>query len=358
MRLVLWPGQNFSHRGPTLDGQVTPTPQEGRVDVVLDFERPVVELRRRIDQLRELQQENGVDLSASIAQLEVQASRLQQNIFGDLSPWQRTLLARHPARPYTLDYIDGLFDEWTELHGDRAGFDDHAIVGGTARFKTLDPADAFDGTPVMIIGHQKGRNTKENLFRNFGMARPDGYRKALRLMRLAERFSMPIVTFIDTPGAYPGIDAEARGQAEAIARNIMEMSTLKVPVVAIVIGEGGSGGALAIGVANRVMMLENSVYSVISPEGCAAILWRDRAEGPRAAEALRITASNCEELGAVDEVIPEMLGGAHRYVSETIASVGQALRRQLADLQSRSTEEVVQDRYDRFRRIGKFETGA
>ncbi len=323
------------------------------MDVVLDFERPVVELKRRIEQLRELQEQNGVDLSASIEQLEVQAKRLQENIFGRLTPWQRTQLARHPHRPYTLDYVDGLFTEWTELHGDRCGYDDHAIVGGTARFRHLGEADdGLGDEPVMIVGHQKGRNTKENLFRNFGMARPDGYRKALRLFKLAERFHLPIVTFIDTSGAYPGLDAEERGQAEAIARNIMEMSELSVPVVCLVAGEGGSGGALAIGVANRVLMLENSIYSVISPEGCAAILWRDRAEASRAAEALRITAEDCLKLGVIDEVVPEKLGGAHRYVKDTIADVGGALRRHLLSLMHLKAPELQADRYERFRRLG------
>ncbi len=325
------------------------------MDVVLDFERPVVELRRRIEELRELQEQNGVDLSASISQLEVQASRLQQNIFGDLTPWQRTQLARHPARPYMLDYVRALCDEFVELHGDRAGYDDAAIVAGTARLKPLEAGnDGLGDRPVMLIGHQKGRNTKENIRRNFGMARPDGYRKAMRLMKMAQRFGMPIVTFIDTPGAYPGIDAEARGQAEAIARSILDMASLTVPVVAVVIGEGGSGGALAIGVANRVLMLQNSVYSVISPEGCAAILWRDRAEGPRAAAALRITASDCLELSAVDEVVDEKLGGAHRYRDETVHAVNSAIRRHLGELVGMDQEALVQDRYDRFRKIGKF----
>lgn len=325
------------------------------MDVVLDFERPVVELRRRIEQLRELQDQNGVDLSASISQLEVQASRLQQNIFGKLSPWQRTQLARHPARPYMLDYVAGMCHEFSELHGDRAGFDDRAIVAGTARLKAVEgePGVLAD-LPVMLIGHQKGRNTKQNILRNFGMARPDGYRKAMRLMKMAERFNLPIITFIDTPGAYPGIDAEARGQAEAIARSIMDMAMLSVPVVSVVVGEGGSGGALAIGVANRVLMLENSVYSVISPEGCAAILWRDRAEGPRAAQALRIIASDCLEFGVVDEVIPEHLGGAHRYKQETVEAVGKTIRRHLGELLELDRDALAAHRYDRFRGIGAF----
>jgi len=328
------------------------------MDVVLDFERPVVELRRRIRQLRELQLESGADLSASISELEVQASRLQQNIFGQLTPWQRTMLARHPARPYMLDYVAGLFDEWTELHGDRAGHDDAAIVGGLARLRPLgekaegDAPDGLDAQPVLVIGHMKGRNTKDNLYRNFGMARPEGYRKALRLMHVAERFRMPIVALIDTPGAYPGLDAEARGQSEAIARNIQEMSQLTVPIVAVVTGEGGSGGALALATADRVLMLENSVYSVISPEGCAAILWRDRAEGERAAAALRVTAEDCLGFGVIDEVIPEHLGGAHRYQDDTVLAVGLAIRRHLAELRELDTEALLQSRYDRFRRMG------
>ena len=324
------------------------------MDVVLDFERPVVELRKRISQLRELQDSDGVDLSASIAQLEVQAVRLEERIFGGLTPWQRTLLARHPSRPYTLDYVEHLFYEWTELHGDRAGYDDHAIVCGIARLQpTGEEDDPTADCPVVVIGHQKGRNTKQNLFRNFGMARPDGYRKALRIMKLAERFGLPIVTFIDTPGAYPGIDAEARGQAEAIAKNIMEMARLEVPVVAVVIGEGGSGGALAIGVANRVIMLENSVYSVISPEGCAAILWRDRAEGPRAAQALRITAEDCRELGVSDRVVEEPAGGAHRNPEVAMDAVGAAIRSSLTELRGLGTDALAAHRYDRFRAMGR-----
>ena len=270
------------------------------MEFVLEFERPIIELQKRIESLRGIERESGADLSASIAQLLKQSELLEEQIFSALTPWQRTLLSRHPNRPYTLDYVEGLFTDWTELHGDRAGHDDQAIVTGFAR---------FGGIPVAVIGHQKGRNTKENLRRNFGMPRPDGYRKALRVMKMANRFGRPILTFIDTPGAYPGLEAEERGQAEAIARNIMEMATFEVPVICCVIGEGGSGGALAVGVGNRVLMFENSIYSVISPEGRAAILWRDRAEGPKAAEALRITAKDCLGLGVVDEVIPEPPGG-------------------------------------------------
>lgn len=319
------------------------------MDIVLDFERPILELHRRIAELRELQGADGVNLSASIVQLEDQADKLQQRIFGRLTPWQRTQLSRHPRRPYTLDYVDGLCSEFREIHGDRAGHDDRALVTGMAR---------FNERPVVIIGHQKGRNTKENIVRNFGMARPEGYRKALRAMKLADDFNMPILCFIDTPGAYPGIDAEERGQAEAIAKNILEMSRLKVPVIAVVIGEGGSGGALAIGVANRVLMLENSVYSVISPEGCAAILWRDRAEGPRAAEALRITAADCHDLGVVDEVVAEPAGGAHRGTRATIEAVGETLTRHLAELDKIGVEGLRVARYERFRNLGSFLEGA
>ncbi len=313
------------------------------MDIVLDFERPILELHKRIAQLRSLQDANGVNLSASIEQLELQLDKLRERIFSRLTPWQRAMLARHPNRPFTLDYVTTLFEDWEELHGDRAGHDDAALVGGLARLQ---------GRSVMVIGHQKGRNTKENIRRNFGMARPEGYRKALRLMHLAERFGLPILTFIDTSGAYPGIDAEERGQAEAIARNIMEMARLEVPIIATVIGEGGSGGALAIGVANRVLMLENSVYSVISPEGCAAILWRDRAEGPRAAAALRITAADCRSLDVADEVIAEPLGGAHRHRDATIAAVGEALGRHLDELCAMDGPALRTDRYDRFRRLG------
>lgn len=315
------------------------------MDIVLDFERPIMELQKRIDELRVLESANGVNLSASIEQLEVQLEKLRVRIFSRLSPWQRATLARHPGRPFTLDYVEGLCTEWQELHGDRAGYDDYALVGGLAR---------FDGKPVVVVGHQKGRSTRENIKRNFGMARPDGYRKALRLMGLAERFGLPLLCFIDTPGAYPGIDAEERGQAEAIARNIMEMSRLTVPVISVVVGEGGSGGALAIGVANRVIMLQNSVYSVISPEGCAAILWRDRAEGPRAAEALRITADDCLEFGVIDEIVEEPPGGAHRNSATTVRRVGDAIRRHLEALAPLGPSELRADRYERFRKLGPF----
>ncbi len=316
------------------------------MDFVLEFEHPIMELDKRIDSLREIEESTGADLSASIAQLRTQSDKLRSRIFSALSPWQQAQLSRHPARPFALDYIDGLMTDWVELHGDRAGHDDQAIIGGLARFR---------GQPVVIVGHQKGRNTRENLRRNFGMPRPEGYRKALRLMQLAHRFRRPIMAFIDTPGAYPGIDAEERGQAEAIARNILEMASFEVPILCCVIGEGGSGGALAVGVGNRVIMLENSIYSVISPEGCAAILWRDRAEGPRAAAALRITAADCARLGVVDEVVPEPPGGAHRDPASAIASVGDALHRHLSELASLDGPQVRAHRYERFRRLGEIE---
>ena len=316
------------------------------MDFVLDFEHPVVELHKRVERLEEIERESGADLSASIAQLRAQADKLQAQIFGRLSPWQRTQLSRHPERPYTLDYIDALFEDWTELHGDRAGHDDRSIVTGMAR---------LDGKPVFVVGHQKGRNTRENLERNFGMSRPEGYRKALRVMKLAERFGRPIISFIDTPGAYPGVQAEERGQAEAIARNIMEMAAFTVPVICCVVGEGGSGGALAVGVGNRVLMLEHSIYSVISPEGCAAILWRDRAEGPKAAAALRITAADCRRLGVADEVITEPPGGAHRDIAATTQALGSAIMRHLGELNALSPDALRDDRYRRFRALGQFE---
>jgi acetyl-CoA carboxylase carboxyl transferase subunit alpha len=310
---------------------------------VLDFERPIVELEDTIRGLRELSDKSGVDVSDQIAQLETKAQVLRADIFAELGPYQRTQISRHPRRPYTLDYVEHLFEDWQELHGDRNFMDDEAIVGGLAR---------FEGRPVMVIGHQKGRTTKQNVQRNFGMPRPEGYRKALRLMSLAERFGRPIITFIDTPGAYPGIGAEERGQAEAIAKNILVMSRLEVPILTVVIGEGGSGGALAIGVANRILMLENAIYSVISPEACASILWRDSTQGPRAAEALKYTAQDCLRLNVCEEVLPEPLGGAHRDWDMTLASVKDGLSRHLNDLLKIPLSEIAQDRYDRFRTLG------
>ncbi len=315
------------------------------MELILEFERPLIELYKRIDALKTAQEEDGTDLSASITQLRGQAERLHRQIFSVLTPWQRAQLSRHPRRPYTLDYLGALFTDWLELKGDRAGHEDAAIIGGFARYKEH---------PVMVIGHQKGRNTKQNLHRNFGMPRPEGYRKALRLMEMANRYGRPIICFIDTPGAFPGIDAEARGQAEAIARNIMEMATFTVPIISIVIGEGGSGGALAIGVGNRVLMLENAIYSVISPEGCAAILWRDRAEGPRAAAALRITAQDCKEHGVADEIVPEPACGAHRDHGAAFENLDAVLSRHLDELCALSGPELRKQRYDRFRVLGSF----
>ena len=310
---------------------------------VLDFERPIVELEDTIRGLRELSDKSGVDVSDQIAQLETKAQVLRADIFAELGPYQRTQISRHPKRPYTLDYVEHLFEDWQELHGDRNFMDDEAIVGGLAR---------FEGRPVMVIGHQKGRTTKQNVRRNFGMPRPEGYRKALRLMSLAERFGRPIITFIDTPGAYPGIGAEERGQAEAIAKNILVMSRLEVPILTVVIGEGGSGGALAIGVANRILMLENAIYSVISPEACASILWRDSTQGPRAAQALKYTAQDCLRLNVCEEVLPEPLGGAHRDWDVTLASVKGGLSRHLNDLLEIPRSDIAQNRYDRFRTLG------
>ena len=309
----------------------------------LDFERPINELEETIAGLRELSGEGDDDVSDQIVQLEEKAAELRAEVFADLTPYQRARISRHPIRPYTLDYLAALFEDFVELHGDRNYMDDPAIVGGLARFR---------GRPVMVIGHQKGRDTKDNLYRNFGMPRPEGYRKALRLMSMAERFGRPIITFIDTPGAYPGIGAEERGQAEAIAKNILVMSRLRVPIVALVIGEGGSGGALALGVANRVLMLENAIYSVISPEACASILWRDAAEADQAADALRFTADSCLELGVADEVIPEPLGGAHRGTRQTCDAVGEAIARHLDALSGLDADQLLDQRYERFRRLG------
>ncbi len=313
------------------------------MELVLEFERPLVELAKRIETLRQVEIAQGTDLTASIRELERQSERLQRQIFASLTAFQRTLLSRHPTRPYTLDYAGAWLTEAVELHGDRAGHDDQAIVALMG---------LFHGRPVMLVGHQKGRTTRENVVRNFGMALPDGYRKALRLMAMADRFNMPILTLIDTPGAYPGIDAEARGQSEAIARNIMEMSTFRVPIISVVIGEGGSGGALALGVGNRVVMLEHSTYSVISPEGCAAILWHDRSEAPRAAEALKLTAADCLRLGVCDEIVEEPAGGAHRSPGPTIAVLGDAVARHLDELSLLDRDALRADRYRRFRNLG------
>jgi acetyl-CoA carboxylase carboxyl transferase subunit alpha len=310
----------------------------------LEFEKPILELETRIAELRA--SENEAATRDEITRLEERLRRLQQRVYGSLSAWQRAQIARHPKRPHALDLYKLLLDDFVELHGDRVFGDDLAVVGGLA---------VFEGEPVVVLGHQKGRDTRENIARNFGMPHPEGYRKALRLMQLADKFSKPIITFIDTPGAYPGLGAEERGQAEAIARNLREMAALRTPVVAVVTGEGGSGGALAIGVANRVLMLEHAIYSVISPEGCAAILWGDGAKAPEAAQLMRITAPDLQKAGVIDAVIPEPMGGAHRSWEDAAANLRIALREHLGQLRSLSGDALVQDRYEKFRRIGVFE---
>ena len=311
----------------------------------LEFEQPIAELEAKIEELRYVGSDSEINIGAEIARLEAKARSLTESIFSKLTPWQVAQIARHPRRPYTLDYIERIFTDFEELHGDRAYADDLAIVGGVAR---------FEGRPVLVIGHQKGRDTKEKIRRNFGMPRPEGYRKALRLMELAGRFRLPVLTFIDTPGAYPGIGAEERGQSEAIARNLFVMSALKTPIIATVIGEGGSGGALAIGVADHVMMLEHSTYSVISPEGCASILWKSADKAPEAAEALGITSGRLKELGLVDAVIPEPLGGAHRDVDRAAGFLRNALVEAFRRIDPIDTPELVERRYQRLMSYGRF----
>jgi acetyl-CoA carboxylase carboxyl transferase subunit alpha len=315
----------------------------------LDFEQPIAELEAKIDDLRHSVSDNGLDLNEEIHQLRDKSRQLTQQIFGKLTDWQVVQLSRHPQRPYTLDYVRNMCDEFHELHGDRAFADDEAIVGGLAR---------IDGIPVMIIGHEKGRDTNEKIRRNFGMPKPEGYRKALRLMKMAERFGLPILTFIDTPGAYPGINAEERGQSEAIARNLIEMAELKVPVLCTVIGEGGSGGALAIGVGDVTMMMQYSVYSVISPEGCASILWKSADKASEAAKALGMTAQRLLELGLVDEIVGEPLGGAHRHPEQAAENLKQKLLSQLKHLQAMPVDDLVKRRYDRYMKYGHFTTAA
>lgn len=309
----------------------------------LDFEQPIADLQAKIEELRLVGNDNALNISEEIARLQDKSLSLTASIFGNLSSWQIAQLARHPRRPYTLDYIEHIFTEFEELHGDRHFSDDSAIVGGMAR---------LDGEPVMVIGHQKGRDVREKVRRNFGMPRPEGYRKACRLMELAERFKLPILTFIDTPGAYPGIDAEERNQSEAIAWNLRVMSRLKTPIIATVIGEGGSGGALAIGVCDRLNMLQYSTYSVISPEGCASILWRTAEKAPDAAEAMGITAARLKDLGIVDEVIKEPLGGAHRDPVSTAEAVRQQLAGQLDVLRGLDTDTLLERRYSRLMSYG------
>ncbi len=310
----------------------------------LDFEQPIAELEAKIEELRNVGQDSEVNINEEIQRLEAKSRSLTEKIFSSLSAWQIVQLARHPERPYFFDYVERIFTDFQELHGDRAYADDEAIVGGPAR---------FEGRPVMLIGQQKGRDTREKVRRNFGMPRPEGYRKALRLMRMAERFNMPIFTFIDTPGAYPGVGAEERGQSEAIARNLAEMSQLRVPVICTVIGEGGSGGALAISVGNRLLMLRYSVYSVISPEGCASILWKSSERAAEAADAMQMAAERLHDLGLVDRVIPEPLGGAHRDYDAMADAVRSALLAEWQQLEGQDASELVRERHQRLSAIGQ-----
>jgi len=314
----------------------------------LDFEKPLLDLESQISHLRRLAQERQLDVQREIEPLQEKLLTLRREIYDGLTPMQRVQVARHPKRPYTFDYLETVFTDFVELKGDRLFRDDPAIVGGWARLA---------GRPMMVIGHQKGRDTKDNLKRNFGMPHPEGYRKALRLMKMAERFRAPVVTLIDTPGAYPGLGAEERGQAEAIARNLEEMAALRTGIVAVVIGEGGSGGALALGVADQVLMLENAVYSVISPEGCAAILWKDASQKERAAEALKLTARDLHQLGIIDEIVPEPPGGAHADPAAAARVLGDALERALARLEPLDPVRLIRERTRKFRRMGRFAEG-
>jgi acetyl-CoA carboxylase carboxyl transferase subunit alpha len=311
----------------------------------LDFEQPIAELEGKIEQLRYVQDDSAVDISEEISRLEAKSQGLTKDIYAKLTPWQIAQVARHPQRPYTLDYIEHMFTDFEELHGDRAFADDHAIVGGIAR---------FNGQSCMVIGHQKGRDTKEKILRNFGMPRPEGYRKALRLMKLAERFGMPIFTFVDTPGAYPGIDAEERGQSEAIGRNLYEMAQLKVPIITTIIGEGGSGGALAIAVGDALLMLQYSTYSVISPEGCASILWKSAEKAAEAADTMGITATRLKALGLVDRVVNEPLGGAHRNYRVMSVALKKVIQDTLKHVGSMSPAELIERRFERVTGYGRF----
>ena len=315
----------------------------------LDFEQSIADLEAKIEELRFVQDDSAVDISEEIERLEQKSTQLTKDIYGKLSPWQISQVARHPQRPYTLDYISLIFTDFEELHGDRAFADDHAIVGGLAR---------FNGQPVVVIGHQKGRDTKEKIHRNFGMPRPEGYRKALRLMKLAEKFGLPVMTFVDTPGAYPGIDAEERGQSEAIGRNLYVMAELKVPVIVTIIGEGGSGGALAIAVGDVVQMLQYSTYSVISPEGCASILWKSAEKAPEAAETMGITAQRLKTLGLVDRIVNEPMGGAHRDHAAMAQNLKKALQDALKQLSGLSTAELLEARYERLMSYGRYKEQA
>jgi len=311
----------------------------------LDFERPLIALESKIAELKDLSGGARIDFSEEIQKLEKKAKKLQAEIFSDLTPWQIVQLARHPTRPYTLDYLSRLFTDFFDIEGDRRFAADRAIVGGFAR---------FDGEPVLVLGHQKGRGTKDNMLRNFGMPRPEGYRKANRLFDLAVRFRLPVLIFIDTPGAYPGIGAEERGQAEAIAVNLEKMASLDVPSISVVIGEGASGGALGLGVTSRILMLQYAWYNVISPESCSSILYRDPNQGKKSAEALKLTAKDLAGFGIIDEILPEPAGGAHRDVETVVKTVGDGIRRHLADLKKLTPEQIVVDRYKKFRVMGVF----
>ncbi|MEH7385201.1 acetyl-CoA carboxylase carboxyl transferase subunit alpha [Bacillus sp. JJ1521] len=311
----------------------------------LEFEKPVVELKKKIAELKEFTSDSNVDLSDEISKLESRLQKLETDIYSHLKPWDRVQIARHQERPTTLDYIERIFTNFFECHGDRFYGDDAAIVGGIAK---------YHGLPVTVIGHQRGKDTKENIRRNFGMPHPEGYRKALRLMKQAEKFNRPIICFIDTKGAYPGKAAEERGQSEAIAKNLFEMAGLTVPVICIVIGEGGSGGALALGIGNYIHMLENSTYSVISPEGAAALLWKDAGLAKKAAESMKITAPDLKELGIVDEIIPEVRGGAHKDVAEQAASIDTVLLKSLKKLRELNNDELIQQRYQKYKQIGQY----
>jgi acetyl-CoA carboxylase carboxyl transferase subunit alpha len=309
----------------------------------LNFEKPIVELERKIKELKGFTSEKKIDLFSEIKRLEDKLQKLKASTYKNLTSWQRVQIARHPGRPYSYDYVNMLMSDFLELHGDRSFSDDKAMIAGLAK---------VDKQNIMVIGHQKGRDTKENLMRNFGCAHPEGYRKALRLMRLAEKFGIPILIFIDTPGAYPGIGAEERGQAQAIALNLREMVRIGVPIVVVVLGEGGSGGALGVGVGDRILILENAYYSVISPEGCAAILWKDSSKAPQAAEALKMTANELLELGIVDEIVPEPLGGAHREPEEMAKTLKGVIKKNLLNLLKQSRDDLLRSRYDKFRRMG------
>lgn len=315
---------------------------------VLDFEKPIVELERKIEELKHFTSDKKIDLSSEIKKLEEKLEKLRKDVYSNLSAWQRVQIARHPQRPYTSDYIALLMTDFVELHGDRAFADDLALIGGLAK---------LDGRKIMVIGHQKGRDTKENIMRNFGCAHPEGYRKAIRLMELAEKFRIPILSIIDTPGAYPGLGAEERGQAEAIAYNLRRMISLAVPIVVVVIGEGGSGGALGISIGDKICVMENAYYSVISPEGCAAILWKNSIKAPLAAASLKLTARDLLEFGIIDELIQEPLGGAHRNPEQAAQTVKNTIVKLFKELESKSIEKLLESRYEKFRNIGYTQSG-